>query len=568
MINKNIYKKSYLLEIYDRSKANITDAFCFSVPPENEEFTHTQRISQTKTYGGLCVDRYGNEAVKISLGGSTINQEFKYIFRSSLAAKNLNGEQEIFYLRDMLEKANADENAELRLYDLSKSAKTTDPYQNGNTSYISSWWNVYLDQFKIKRDKSKPFTYTYQIEFTAIPEKIKTSFELETLKIKDIKTGKTELVEQIKNSPSSITMQIENGINKMRLGISACNKAYEKAGNFIDQLSIVTKYLDEFESVFNDYAEAIQNFHSLRAKAVTQVVKIGDNILRSSMNICIDTSRTLVAACQAVKDSVLVFKDIYEDVKKLDPYKIYSEEKLNALQTSIYELTNSGLTAANEVIEGSNEIVANFTKSIIPVLITNTDENGNDYVVTSYGAKKITIKEGDSLENLSYEHYGTTDYVPMLENYNNLSDDDLIVGNEFNIPLLEPDPASYNNDIYANNTNIGTDIKLTETGDIDIFCGDVAEISDTENLNQAVNLRLSAYMGSNVRNVLYGLRNTTGENTSSNSYLLASLEQTLSKEPRIKSIDNITYTGNGDNLIISVSYTDVNENKREFNGVI
>lgn len=568
MINNNIYKKSYLLEIYDRSKATITDAFCFSVPPENEEFTHTQRISQTKTYGGLCVDRYGNEAVKISLGGSTINQEFKYIFRSSLASKKLNGEQEIFYLRDMLEKANSDENAELRLYDLSKAEKSTDPKQNSNTSYISSWWTVYVDQFRIKRDKSKPLTFNYQIEFTAIPEQIKKSFQIETIKIKNIQTGKTELVEQIKNSPAAVTTQIENGINKMRLGITACNKAYEKASNFIDQLSVVTKYLDEFESVFNDYAEGIQNFHSLRAKTVNQVVKIGDSILRSTQNICIDYGRTLVAACQAVKDSVYVFKDLYEEVKKLDPNKIYSEEKLNALNTSIYELTNSSKVAANEVIEGCNEIVANFTKSIVPTLIVNTDENGNDYVVVSYGSKKVVLKEGDSLEKLSYEHYGTTDYVPMLENFNNLSDDDLTVGMEFTIPILEPEPASYNNDIYANDSNIGADIKLTENGDLSVFGGDLEEITDTENLSQAVNIRLSAYMGSNVRNVLYGLRNTTGENSSSNSYLLASLEQTLSREPRIKSIDNISYKGSGDKLYISLAYTDINDNKREFNGVI
>ena len=175
-----LYKKSYLLEVFNSKTKKITDAFCFAVPPENEEITYTQRISQTKTFGGICVDRYGKDAVKISLSGSTINQEVRYIYRSSLTAQNMTGEQEIYYLRDLLEKVAEDKNSELRLYDLSKSSDYLGIVGGtglSNMRYVNNWWIVYLDSFKIKRGKERPLSYSYQIEFTGEPKTGRTNFK-------------------------------------------------------------------------------------------------------------------------------------------------------------------------------------------------------------------------------------------------------------------------------------------------------------------------------------------------------------------------------------------------------
>ena len=102
LLNANYWKKAYLLEF--KTNKLLTDAFTFSVPPENEEFIFPQRKSETKTFGGVVVSDYGNDLVQISLSGSTINQDLKLIYKSSLGSDRMTGEQEIFYLRDLLKK--------------------------------------------------------------------------------------------------------------------------------------------------------------------------------------------------------------------------------------------------------------------------------------------------------------------------------------------------------------------------------------------------------------------------------------------------------------------------------
>ena len=64
----NIGKKSYLLE-FRKPDGTLEDVFTFSLPPQSEELTYSQRKTETKTFGGLHVDDYGIDAVKISLSG-------------------------------------------------------------------------------------------------------------------------------------------------------------------------------------------------------------------------------------------------------------------------------------------------------------------------------------------------------------------------------------------------------------------------------------------------------------------------------------------------------------------
>ena len=156
----------------------------------------------------------------------------------------------------------------------------------------------------------------------------------------------------------------------------------------------------------------------------------------------------------------------------------------------------------------------------------------------------------------------------MLEIYNGISDDELKTGIQIKLPVLEPESKDFNNNVYESKNSIGTDIELTENGDIASFGGDLKNISGDNSLQQAIEMRLSSYMGSNVRNVLYGLRNSVGDNQASNSYLLASLEQTLSEEPRIAEINSISYSGIGDNLSVAVDYTNINNAKAHYEGVI
>jgi hypothetical protein len=97
LYEQNIWTKSFLIEI---NYAGSTESFTFSLPPEGIEINMPQRISETKTFGGLFVDDYGSEATKIHFSGTTGNSATKKIYRGT--GKSLiwlNNQEEIFYLR-------------------------------------------------------------------------------------------------------------------------------------------------------------------------------------------------------------------------------------------------------------------------------------------------------------------------------------------------------------------------------------------------------------------------------------------------------------------------------------
>ena len=100
-LNDKLWKISYLLEF----KINniVTDAFAFSVPVQSEDYTFPQRIAETKTFGGVVIDDYGNDTVTINLSGTTINQDLKIIYKGEQGFDYMTGKEEIFYLQKLIE---------------------------------------------------------------------------------------------------------------------------------------------------------------------------------------------------------------------------------------------------------------------------------------------------------------------------------------------------------------------------------------------------------------------------------------------------------------------------------
>jgi len=139
--NLQLYKKAYLMEFVDGG-GKVINVFTFSIPPESEELIYPQRKTETKTFGGLHVDEYGTDAVKIVLSGSTVNQELKRIYKAGKGNDLfLSGEAEIYHLRDLIEEykspKNLQKNTKVYLYDLSKVAG-----QSGIKNYWQFFWAI------------------------------------------------------------------------------------------------------------------------------------------------------------------------------------------------------------------------------------------------------------------------------------------------------------------------------------------------------------------------------------------------------------------------------------------
>jgi len=160
VMNLCLYRKAYMLEFLENDIPK--EVFTFSVPPESEDFDFAQRISETKTFGGSVFDDYGNDTIKITLSGTTINEELKLIYKGNADPKYLTGEKEIYHLQEILEEWGTIEKIpkkKVYLYDLSKMVAISD---GGSPS--KNYWRVAIKNLKIRRAKDKPRTYLYTLE--------------------------------------------------------------------------------------------------------------------------------------------------------------------------------------------------------------------------------------------------------------------------------------------------------------------------------------------------------------------------------------------------------------------
>jgi uncharacterized repeat protein (TIGR02543 family) len=169
IMNERQWRKAYMIEFLKNEK--VEDVFTFSIPPESENLEFPQRITETKTFGGVVIDDYGNDTVKIRLAGSTVNEERKLIYRGNNRLPSyLTGEKEIFELQKIFEEwGELDKipDKKVYIYDLSK----MNMLQLAAGSPARNYWRMVNKGLKIKRSKDKPFTYNYELEITGVVDK-------------------------------------------------------------------------------------------------------------------------------------------------------------------------------------------------------------------------------------------------------------------------------------------------------------------------------------------------------------------------------------------------------------
>ena len=153
---------------------NLKECFTFSVPPESEEFDFPQRVNETKTFGGSVFDDYGNDTYRITINGTTVNEEKKLIYRGDAGASlYLTGTKEIFELQRIIKDWSDNKGIEditkkkVYLYDLSK----TSVIQLSTGVASRNFWRVFIKDLKIKRDKTRPKTYKYTLEMIAAEDR-------------------------------------------------------------------------------------------------------------------------------------------------------------------------------------------------------------------------------------------------------------------------------------------------------------------------------------------------------------------------------------------------------------
>jgi hypothetical protein len=579
-LKTDLWKKAYLIEFVDKNDL-LLESFTFSVPPESEEITYSQRKSETKTFGGLHVDDYGLDAVKISLSGSTINQDLKKIYNPKApgADKWMTGEQEIYYLRDLIHTYKTGENRgkeiKIMLYDLSKIN-----YIKGQSGAIKNYWRVFPGDFKIRRASDRPFTYKYSIEFTAVDFADSEKFD-ENILAPKLGFARAAL-DKIKGSVAVL----EKGM-----------KYIDEANSFLEDLNSsirdVTEILDAYADVLMGYIDGVTNM----IDTANEIIKIPGDISVKALNIGLEfmnAGKRLLQSVEAISDTILSYgtSEFWAPQEVLDEYNMTATE---------YADTWADLCAGLE--DNANTVVSVSKSSNLPTVTVGAasasagavtggsgsgvsgggDSEGDSgiegagsgeagsqttsrqSIVLSYGDFAVTLTSTDSLESLATEYCGSPDRAIDIAVYNGVASiDELNPGDAIKIPILTPSSRHSLNLIYSRpeeRDNYGRDIYLNNEGyTAASTSGDYLLTDGVENLNQAILLRLRESVNRRVRLIAYGIRTNISDPTAGVAYIISSIDLTVGRDPRVSTVDTIQFTGTGDGLDVRVEYTDINHN--------
>lgn len=564
LLNADYWKKAYLLEF--KMNHVLTDAFTFSVPPESEEFSFPQRKSETKTFGGAVVADYGNDLVNINLSGSTINQELKLIYKSSFGSETMTGEKEIFYLRDLLRKYGSRDKLqgkEVYLYSLNG---------GGNVSSNPKWWKIYVGQLDISRSKDKPFCYNYKFSATGAPEVVSQNSNETNRKFKWI-GGK---IDQFKDY-----MTGENGI------VTLLNKgayAFEELGaNYLGELSeylgTLHSCIDAFNMAVDQYSAILTGDINEAAGMTIDTISLGEKVLSTSKrfypstlvanvyNSCLN----MVGAAKAVYnycaniDTSQFTESSWQNVKELFDDTVSNTDIADAYSSLAYKEKNY----ANQAAVITSKYLNDSGFAIIP-----GEQDEDDKLVMSYGYKVVSITDSEtSWDQLAQDYYGDSTLSYIIATYNNLqSDQPLKAGQSILIPNLNfAESKTAENEIYNSpdvKDNYGNDIQIKDK-DFGVYNGDIALINGVKNLEQALLNRYSTLIGARIRVEAYGIQASIGDALNATSALIqASVHQTTVEDPRVDSVEDISFKGKRDSLTVTVIYIDKNGAKRNFGGTI
>lgn len=562
--NRQLYNKSYLIEFYGTG-GTPEEAFTFSTPPESEDLTYSQRKVETKTFGGVQVDDYGADAVRISLSGSTINQELKPIFRGDKEKKWLSGEAEIYYLRDLINqyKTGTDNiKKKIMIYDLSKFST----YAGANGKKISNYWVAFPGDFKIRRSNDRPFTYKYTFDFTGIPPEnqniaggILPSITLESLgKLQEMITALLGAIEFIDGIMQKINTALEY-VDKVRKLVTTLSDVINYASEALKSTLVSTS---------RSIASLIKGFVSLTEAAKT-IIKLPEEISLQILNI----GKELVLSTKILVNSVSEIRNECSRVFSEDGYTVPLEVQ-KKFDLNSNEFKDTIFDKINNIENIANQSLA-FAKSgeIPEISLGYSAASQSTMIIISYGYFNVNISSTDTFETLANKYFGNPDKALEIALYNGISSiDEIPYGKNIRLPILTRTQKSAQNLIFSANDkrdNYGSDILLNDEGYI--VCsstGDYALTVSSQNLLQAVLLRLKENVSKRIRLNTYGIRTNLSEPSAAVAYILASIDATIKSDPRVSSVDDIKFKSNGDRLYIDVFYSDINGKRGGASGAV
>lgn len=537
--NSKLKDKAYLVEFYSGQILEQTFSFC--LPATNEQISSPQKIYETKTYGGSVIDDYGNDIEQINLSGSTVNTEVRQIYTGRGITKSVTGEQEIFRLRDLLRTYGRSDklvNKHVYLYDLAS------PEYKG--------WEVFPKELRIERTKETPFAYTY-------------SFSLLGREGAKYTKGVTSWRENLVSKFNDFKETMESYREVLLVGMTYFDEALET-------IDTIENLMEQTEGIIQSYMDVVNQYLDAAASVMNESVGLGDYVIKSPLRIfsanvsLFNSTKDLLSSCNSLKDWC---RNLSEDtLNSVDAIKDQYNASMDEIKDEWNLLTNQMCSKAEAVHASS--IMTSTNSGYIGVPGSGDDD---DTIRLTYGIKERQLKDGDTWDGIAYEVYGDAGLGTLLASYNGTLTEEsgggLETGKTIYIPVLEESESMLDNEVYNAPgvvDNYGKDIAI-EDGDYTVQNGDLAAVSGVDNLTQALLSRLSTSINSRIRDTVYGIRGSVGYSIAiANKYLAASIIQTVMTDPRVSEVQELTWEGDGSELKVTFSYTDINDQNQNYGG--
>lgn len=537
-----LWQKSYYFEISNKDTPNdVVEAFTLTLPPESVEFTQRQRVSKTKTFGGIFVDDYGLDNVQIVMSGTTGNSDVRETFRGSLGTKWFDGKNEIYYLRNKIVQYKRNrpdwDRYEIRLYDLGliDAGEYAGNQLRRLASAMSDSWIVVIDDFKITRSKDRPFWYSYRIEMTGLTTT--GSFRARTIR------------------PNVRTETVLEKIDEIEEKMTTLDRIYAGYREVVDTISQVRSTFDQ-----------------VRAKARTFYNAVG-GIMSESFNAFNTAVSLATFPLDLVTDGVLALRGVRNAIESVGSGNTIDviQARASKLDAEVRGLLYVERTLSDAEKAGA-ELVTYGKANDAAEVRTLPDPDGNNRAVVVYGDRTVRATDETTLEGLAARWYNNPDMAVAIAAYNGITGNDEITrGDMVRLPLFEQQERNAANLIYATKelrNELGADIRLDAAGRMVVAeYGDAALIDGPANVSQALRLRLAETIGRRVRLAVYGIRDAIGNPSSATlNYIAASIEETVLQEPRVVEINEMVFRGDGDTLHVAFQYVLSTGDSGEFQG--
>ena len=359
-----------------------------------------------------------------------------------------------------------------------------------------------------------------------------------------------------------IKNKVDAWVTKLEKGLQIYEDFYEICATIRNAINESEKSINNIINLFLAYIDGVTTCVSESVKLADLTVSSGLRVNLGTIDKTVDSVKSLVFAFAEAVKFFDTFTEKYGEMAGsiVEQWEMSAEEIIEAgkYMTSVLQDESEELSASVD------QITSNCDAAIVP-----GDNNTDDTIVFVYGVKEHTLASNDTWESLANKFLGDTSKARLLSSFNNqkLQIEDGTMppaGSIVYIPVLESTSGfDGTNNVYNPPDivdNYGKDISIASNGDFDTT-------ESLETLMQGVINRLSTTIGARLRDAVYGIRTNIGSaDNAIQTVISASIEMTLLADPRIKSVDTITFNGNGDKLDVTVEFTDINDNKSLIGG--